>query len=67
MTYQITKEFRIHHEEDGWFYQFTDDGDGCIEIEYYEVIDGVETQEGSSFSIEKKCIETFIRVLGQME
>jgi hypothetical protein len=28
MTYQITKEFRIHHEEDGWFYQFTDDGDG---------------------------------------
>ena len=67
MTYSITKEFRIHHEEDGWFYQFTDDGDGCIEIEYYEVIDGVETQEGSSFSIEKKCIETFIRVLGQME
>jgi hypothetical protein len=67
MTYSITKEFRIHHEEDGWFYKFTDDGDGCIEIEYYEVIDGVETQEGSSFSIEKKGIETFIRVLGQME
>ena len=67
MTYSITKEFRIHHEEDGWFYQFTDDGDGCIEIEYYELIDGVETQEGSSFSIEKKCIDTFIRVLGQME
>jgi len=66
MTYQITKEFRIHHE-DGWFYQFTDDGDGCIEVEYYEVIDGVETQEGSSFSIEKKGIETFIRVLEQLK
>ena len=66
MTYSITKEFRIHHE-DGWFYQFTDDGDGCIEIEYYEEIGGVETKEGSSFSIEKKGIETFIRVLGQME
>ena len=66
MTYAITKEFRIHHE-DGWFYQFTDDGEGCIEVEYYEEIKGVETKQGSSFSIEKKCIETFIRVLGQME
>ena len=66
MTYSITKEFRIHHEEDGWFYQFTDDGDGCIEVEYYEVIDGVETQEGSSFSIEKKGISQFINVLEQL-
>ena len=66
MTYQITKEFRIHHE-DGWFYQFTDDGDGCIEVEYYEVIDGVETQEGSSFSIEKKGISQFINVLEQLK
>jgi hypothetical protein len=70
--YNITKEFRIHHE-DGWFYKFTDDGEGCIEIEYYEVIGGsefakrFETKQGSSFSIPKNCIETFIRVLGQME
>jgi hypothetical protein len=70
--YQITKEFRIHHE-DGWFYKFTDDGEGCIEVEYYEVIGGTEfakfaeTKQGSSFSIPKNCIETFIRVLGQME
>jgi hypothetical protein len=66
MIYQITKEFHIHHE-DGWFYKFTDDGEGCIGIEYYEVIGGVETKQGSSFSIPKECIETFIRVLGQME
>jgi hypothetical protein len=66
MIYQITKEFRIHHE-DGWFYKFTDDGEGCIGIEYYEVVGGVETKQGSSFSIPKDCIETFIRVLGQME
>ena len=65
MNYQITKEIRICHL-DGWFYQFTDDGDGCIQIEYYEVIDGVETQEGSSFSIEKKGISQFINVLEQM-
>ena len=70
--YDITKEFRILHE-DGWFYKFTDDGEGCIGIEYYEVIGGTEfakfaeTKQGSSFSIPKNCIETFIRVLGQME
>jgi hypothetical protein len=66
MIYQITKEVRIHHE-DGWFYKFTDDGEGCIEVEYYEMIGNTETKQGSSFSIPKNCIETFIRVLGQME
>ena len=66
MNYQITKEFRIHHE-DGWFYQFTDDGEGCIEIEYYEEVGNTKTKQGSSFSIPKTCIEAFIRVLGQME
>ena len=66
MTYQITKEFRIHHE-DGWFYQFTDDGgDGCIEIEYYEMVGNTETKGGSSFSIPKNCISQFINVLEQM-
>ena len=65
MTYAITKEFRIHHE-DGWFYKFTDDGDGCIEVEYYEVFENTETKEGSSFSIEKKGISQFINVLEQM-
>ena len=65
MNYSITKEFRIHHE-DGWFYQFTDDGDGCIEVEYYEEIGGVETKQGSSFSIPKNCISQFINVLEQM-
>jgi hypothetical protein len=64
--YDITKEFRIHHE-DGWFYKFTDDGEGCIEVGCYEVIGGAETQKGTSFHIPEDCIETFIRVLGQME
>ena len=61
MTYSITKEIRICHL-DGWFYQFTDDGEGCIEISYYEVIGNTETKQGSSFSIEKKCISQFINV-----
>jgi hypothetical protein len=66
MNYQITKELRIY-QEDGWFYQFTDDGEGCIEISYYEEIGGVETKQGSSFSVPKNCIETFTRVLGEMK
>ena len=57
MTYSITKEIRICHL-DGWFYQFTDDGEGCIEISYYEVIGNTETKQGSSFSIEKKMYFT---------
>ena len=65
MTYSITKEIRICHL-DGWFYQFTDDGEGCIEISYYEVIGNTETKQGSSFSIEKKCISQFINVLEQL-
>ena len=65
MTYAITKEFRIHHE-DGWFYQFTDDGEGFIEVDYYEGIKCVETKQGSSFSIPKNCISQFINVLEQM-
>lgn len=67
MTYAITKKFRIHHGEDGWFYQFTDDGEGCIEVEYYEVIDGAETKQKSSFHIPKDCISQFINVLEQLK
>ncbi len=39
---------------------------GYIEIEYYEEIKGVETKQGSSFSIPKNCISQFINVLEQM-
>lgn len=66
MDYQITKEIRIHHE-DGWFYQFTDDGEGCIEVEYYELIGNVETKQGNSFSIPKDCISQFISVLEELK
>ena len=66
MNYQITKEIRIHHE-DGWFYQFTDDGQGCIEIDYYETSGMSETKVGTSFSVPKDCISQFISVLGELK
>lgn len=66
MDYQITKQIRIHHD-DGWFYQFTDDGEYCIEVEYYELIQNTETKKGSSFSIPKDCIPQFISVLGELK
>ena len=66
MDYQITRQLRIHHE-DGWFYQFTDDGEGCIEVSYYETHGIEESQVGKSFHIPKDCIETFISVLQQLK
>jgi hypothetical protein len=67
MNYQITKEIRIHHEDDGWFYQFTDDGEGCIEVEYYEMSEITETEQGKSFHIPKDCIQHFIDALEQLK
>jgi hypothetical protein len=66
MTYSITQEIRIHHE-DGWFYQFTDDGEGCIEVSSYETHGIEETKTGQTFHIPKDCIDTFIRVLEQLK
>jgi hypothetical protein len=64
--YQITKEIRIHHE-DGWFYQFSDDGEGSIEVDYYEVNGITETKQGDGLRIPKDCISQFISVLEEMK
>ncbi len=66
MTYSITQEIRIHHE-DGWFYQFTDDGQGLVEINQYTTHRIEETKTGEPFHIPKDCIDTFIQVLEQMK
>ena len=66
MTYQITREIRIHHD-DGWFYQFTDDGEGCIEVSAYETHGIEETKTGQTFYIPKECIDTFIAVLEELK
>jgi len=63
MTYQITREIRLHHD-DGWFYQFTDDGEGCIEVSAY-VTQGIKT--GQTLHISKDGIETFIAVLEELK
>ena len=65
-TYQITKEIRIHHE-DGWFYQFSDDGEGSIEVDYYEVNGITEIKQGDGLRIPKDCISQFISVLEEMK
>ena len=66
MTYEITQEIRIHHE-DGWFYQFTEDGEGQVEITPYITRNGEERKSGEPFYIPKDCIDTFIRVLEQLK
>ena len=67
MTYEITKEIHIHHQTDDWFYKFCTDEYGTVEVFYYELRDGKETQVGKIFGIPKDCIETFIRVLEQLK
>lgn len=66
MTYAITKQMYIRHQDDGWFYKFNTDEYGTVEISYYEIRDGKETQVGKSFSIPKDCITNFIEVLTEM-
>lgn len=66
MTYSVSKTFRIHHD-DGLFYQFRDEGDGCVEVSYYEIINGAETKKGTSLYIPQDCIELFINTLEKMK
>ena len=66
MTYEISKQIRIHHE-DGWFYQFTEDGEGQVEITAYTTHGVEERKSGEPFYIPKDCIDTFIRVLEQLK
>ena len=66
MTYSITKSICINHE-DGWFYKFSDDGDGCIEVSYHEVVGYSDIKQKSSFHIPKDCIQHFIDALEQLK
>ena len=65
MTYSITQEIRIHHE-DGWLYQFTDDGEGSVEITPYTTHGVEERKSGEGFYLPKDCIQHFIDALEQM-
>ena len=65
-AYTITKEIRIHNE-DGWFYQLNNDGEGCIEFSYYEIQGISEVKQGDSFFIRKDCIQHVINTLEQFK
>lgn len=66
MDYSITKEIRIHHEE-GWFYQFTDDGEDHVEFSSYDTSGVSEIKQGESHFIPKDCIDQIIKVLEQLK
>jgi hypothetical protein len=40
---------------------------GGVEVSYYELREGKETQVGKYFDIPKDCIDTFIRVLEELK
>ena len=62
--YSITKEIRIHHE-DGWHYEFLDDGEGCIEVFCHEGT-GIARVQTGHLTIPKDCVYQFICVLEQL-
>jgi hypothetical protein len=66
MTYQITKEIRILHEQDDWDYVFKTDEYGIVTVDYNE---GLEAFSGKSKSIHipKDCIQHFIDALEQLK
>ena len=66
MTYQITKEIRIFHEQDDWDFVFTTDEYGTVEVRSNE---GLEAFSGKSTSIHipMNCIQHFIDALEQLK
>jgi hypothetical protein len=58
MTYQITKSICIHHEEDGWNFNFKTDEYGTVSI---------EGDNGFGIHIPKDCIQHFIDALEQFK
>ena len=59
MTYTITKEIKIHNDEDGWEFVFTTDEYGIVSVR-----DG-NGPEYQTIHIPKDCIQHFIDVLEQ--
>jgi len=61
MTYTISKEIKIHQDEDGWEYVFTTDECGTV---------CVGDSNGPTFQtihIPKDCIQHFIDALEQLK
>jgi hypothetical protein len=66
MTYQITREVRILHEQDDWDYVFKTDEYGTVSVTCTE---GLEAMTGNTTTIDipKDCIEHFIAILEELK
>lgn len=62
MTYTTTKEIRIHHDEDNWYFFFTTDEYGTVNV---SVIDGKDRT--TEIDIPRDCIPLFISALGELK
>jgi len=66
MTYQITREIRILHEQDDWDYVFTTDEYGTVNVTCTEGLEAM-TGETTAIHIPKDCIEHFIAILEELK
>jgi hypothetical protein len=66
VTYEITKEIRIHNTEDDWDYVFTTDEYGSVTVNHNN---GLEAMHGETTSIDipRDCIQHFINALSELK
>jgi hypothetical protein len=62
MTYTVSKEIRIRHDEDDWYFFFTVDEYGTVDV---SVIDGNVSTSG--IEIPSDCISDFINALSELK
>ena len=65
MTYEISKQVRIHYKEGDWDYVFTTDEYGTVKVAYNENLRVMP--HTTSIHIPKDCIQNFIDVLEQFK
>lgn len=65
MSYHISKEIRIVHEQDDWDFTFTTDEYGTVTVVCTE---GLEAMSGKTTHIQipHDCIQHFIKALGEV-
>jgi hypothetical protein len=66
MTYQISKQIRIHNTEDDWGYVFTTDEYGTVGVNCHEGLEAF-SGENTSILIPKDCIQHFIDALEKLK
>ena len=61
MTYTITKEIKIHHDEYGWCFEFSPDEYGTVSVK------DSASPNIQFLHIPKDCIQHFIDALEQLK